>query len=241
MVRPLRYTIPGVPLHVYQRGNNRTACFKSEEDYFFYLRKLEKAAAKYAVALHNFVLMTNHVHLLVTPETASGVSSMMQSLGASYVLFFNRKYERTGTLWEGRFKATLIDCECYFFTLSRYIELNPVRAGMVSNPALYPWSSFMANAFGAEMPMLTPHPLYLQLGRGYGECRSRYHALFADAMSETELKEVRGALAKSDVLGDSVFKKRMAARLGIEQPRYKNGGDRRSATFKKRRKHLRPH
>lgn len=241
MVRPLRYTIPGVPLHVYQRGNNRTACFANEGDYSFYLRKLEKAAAKYEVAVHNYVLMTNHIHLLVTPDTASGVSSMMQSLGASYVLFFNRKHERTGTLWEGRFKASLIESESYFFTVSRYIESNPVRAGMVSDPALHPWSSFMANAHGLEMPMLTPHPLYLQLGRDSEACRTRYHALFADALSEAELKEVRGALARGNVLGDSVFKERIATRLGIEQPRYKNGGDRRSIRFKKRRKHLRPH
>lgn len=143
MARLPRLNLPNIPQHVVQRGNNRQVCFFSEQDYTLYLDKLKDYAKKCHVNEHAFVLMTNHVHLLMTPETEKGVSQLMQSLGRYYVMYINKTYQRTGTLWEGRYKSksTVVDSEKYFLLVSRYIELNPVRANMVEHPAEYPWSS----------------------------------------------------------------------------------------------------
>ena len=143
MARLPRLNLPNIPQHVVQRGNNRQVCFFSEQDYTVYLDKLKDYAKKCHVNEHAFVLMTNHVHLLMTPETEKGVSQLMQSLGRYYVMYINKTYQRTGTLWEGRYKSksTVVDSEKYFLLVSRYIELNPVRANMVEHPAEYPWSS----------------------------------------------------------------------------------------------------
>ena len=148
MARLPRLYVPGCSHHIIQRGNNRDACFFDERDYAFYLQQLQQSASQFNVAVHAFVLMTNHVHLLVTPSTADGCGKMMQSLGRKYVRYINITYQRSGTLWEGRYKSTLVDSELYFLTVSRYIELNPVRAGMVEAPGDYPWSSFRANGMG---------------------------------------------------------------------------------------------
>ncbi len=139
MARLPRLDMPGVPQHVIQRGNNRTACFFDPADYTFYLECLGEAAQKARCAVHAYVLMTNHVHLLVTAEVPGGLSLMMQSLGRRYVRYVNRLYGRTGTLWEGRFKSSLVESERYFLTCSRYIELNPVRAARwCGNPPIIP-------------------------------------------------------------------------------------------------------
>jgi putative transposase len=142
MARPPRLNLPNIPQHVTQHGNNRQACFFEEQDYAVYLDNLKKYSQKYRVSIHSFVLMTNHVHLLLMPETAGGVSQLFQALGRYYVRYINQTYNRTGTLWEGRYKSSLVDSKTYFLTVSRYIELNPVRAKMVSHPAKYPWSSY---------------------------------------------------------------------------------------------------
>ncbi len=140
MARLPRFVIPGQPQHVIQRGNNRQAIFRAEADYQFFLEKLSEAADKHQCDIHAYILMTNHVHLLVTPQTENGIGKMMQMLGRYYVHYFNNRYKRTGTLWEGRYKATLIDSEQYLLTCMRYIELNPVRAqNMAEHPADYPW------------------------------------------------------------------------------------------------------
>ena len=147
MARLPRFVIPGQPQHVIQRGNNRQDIFKVDNDYLFYLEKLQAAAEKHQCDIHAYVLMTNHVHLLLTPHTEEGIGKMMQMVGRYYVQFYNHSYNRTGTLWEGRYKATLIDSEHYLFTCMRYIELNPVRAkGMVDHPGKYRWSSYHCNA-----------------------------------------------------------------------------------------------
>jgi putative transposase len=148
MARLPRLYVPGCAQHIIQRGNHRQACFIGELDYEFYLDKLNDAREKHHVSIHAFVLMTNHVHLLATPSDQYGISQMMQSLGRCYVGYVNSRYQRTGTLWEGRYKSTLVDSDAYLLTVSCYIELNPVRAIMVDHPSEYPWSSYRGDAMG---------------------------------------------------------------------------------------------
>ena len=164
MSRQPRFVLPGQPQHVIQRGNNRDVIFVSDEDYRFYLEKLGLACERFSCDLHAYVLMTNHVHLLMTPHAEDSIGKVMQSLGRYYVQYFNCRYRRTGTLWEGRYKATLLDSDTYLLTCSRYIELNPVRAAMVEAPSDYPWSSYSCNAMGKITSLITPHELYLELG-----------------------------------------------------------------------------
>jgi len=139
MARLPRISLPGIPLHIIQRGNNRQVCFAAEEDFAAYAYWLHEYARKYRVALHAWVFMTNHVHLLATPQTEDGISRLMQTLGRHYVRYFNHTYKRSGTLWEGRFKSCAVDEENYLLTCQRYIELNPVRANMVGAPEEYKW------------------------------------------------------------------------------------------------------
>lgn len=154
MARLPRFDVPGYPQHVIQRGNNRSIIFAGEEDYTFYLEKLGEACKKYQCDLHAYVLMTNHVHLLMTPHLKGSIGKVMQMLGRYYVQYFNYQYNRTGTLWEGRYKATVLDSEQYLLSCSRYIELNPVRADIVKHPADYPWSSYHCNALGESNSLI---------------------------------------------------------------------------------------
>ena len=169
-----RLYAPGCAHHVIQRGNNRAPCFLETTDFRRYLAYLNSAARKYRVAIHSYVLMTNHVHLLVSPQDISACGRMMQSLGRNYVRYFNDRHERSGTLWEGRYKSTLIDSDNYFFTVSRYVELNPVRAAMVRTPEAYFWSSYRSNALGVRNELLTAHSLYNSLGRTAEERQASY-------------------------------------------------------------------
>ena len=162
--RPPRAFLPGVPQHLIQRGNNRTAIFLADEDYRFYLDSLHAVSLRYDVAIHAYVLMTNHVHLLATPAYRDSLARLMQALGRRYVRFFNAKYQRTGTLWEGRFRACLIDSDRYVLGCYRYIELNSVRAKMVGRPSDYRWSSYRVHADGDSSRLITKHPPYLALG-----------------------------------------------------------------------------
>ena len=164
MPRRPRLAVPGIPWHIIQRGNNRDACFYDEMDYRYYLETLKEQADKYQCRIHAYVLMTNHVHLLVTPEAVDSAALMMKYLGQRYVQYINRTYRRSGTLWEGRFKSCLAQDETYVLTCHRYIELNPVRASMVDHHRDYVWSSYLANAEGQHNPLLTPHPEYQRLG-----------------------------------------------------------------------------
>ncbi|MCK5353638.1 MAG: transposase, partial [Methyloprofundus sp.] len=207
MPRQPRFVIPDQPQHVIIRGNNREAVFYADEDYRFFLEKLKHACDKHQCDIHAYVLMTNHVHLLMTPHTKPGISKVMQMLGRYYVQYFNYTYHRTGTLWEGRYKAALIDSETYLLTCYRYIELNPVRAeGMVQHPAEYPWSSYRYNALGKDDRLITPHVSYKALGTDNVSRRSNYHALFARLMPDSELEAIRVATNKAWVLGDDRFK-----------------------------------
>ena len=165
MARLPRFVIPDQPQHVIVRGNNRSEIFCADADYLFYLEKLQQACDKHDCIIHAYVLMTNHVHLLITPQTEEGLGKVMQMLGRYYVQYYNFTYQRTGTLWEGRYRATLIDSEAYLLTCMRYIELNPVRAGMVAHPSEYPWSSYRCNALGQANILVLPHVEYVRLAR----------------------------------------------------------------------------
>lgn len=213
MARKPRFNLLGVPQHVVQRGNNREPCFYSEEDYAAYLEYLDIALEKTRCQLHAYVLMTNHVHMLITPMKENGISLLMQSLGKRYVNYINKTYKRTGTLWEGRYKASLIDSQRYLLTCMRYIELNPVRAGMVETPNEYRWSSYGFNASGKENNNLMPHPLYLELGLEDEERCYAYRELFRNKMDNELLHDIRTTVNEELVLGREDFKDRIEMML----------------------------
>jgi putative transposase len=164
MPRLPRFFAPDLPLHIIQRGNDRQPIFGGRDHLMFYRGCLARAARDHGVTIHAYVFMTNHVHLLATPSVATSVPKMMQSIGRIYVKYYNAAYRRTGTLWEGRHKAAIVDDERYLLTCMRYIELNPVRARMAAAPGEFPWSSFSANAYGAADDLLEPHAIYRRLG-----------------------------------------------------------------------------
>jgi len=211
--RAKRLDLPGVPQHVIQRGNDRQPCFFRNTDYLRYLQDLRDAAFKFGCRIHAYVLMSNHVHLLVTPEQAGGIGRMMQAIGRRYVRYINGTRGRTGTLWEGRYKACLVDSERYVLTCYRYIELNPVRAAMVTDPDQHRWSSYRHNALGRFDPVVSPHPVYLQLDCN-DECRlARYRELVASGLSIEELEAIRLYAKRQRALGDARFQAEVEQRL----------------------------
>jgi putative transposase len=214
MARLPRYFVPGMPQHIIQRGNNRDVVFAADEDYRFYLECLGDAAERQGLFVHAYVLMTNHVHLLATPRGEKSIPGTMQSVGRRYVQYFNHCYGRTGTLWEGRYRATLIDSDAYLLTCMRYIELNPVRAGMVEGPEDYPWSSYGNNGLGQENLLITPHERYLVLGGCGAERQCAYRHLFRAALGDGVLCEIREATNKAWVLGNDRFKARVEQLTG---------------------------
>lgn len=214
MRHPLRYCPAGIPVHVIQRGNNRIDCFRSNQDYATYANCLDEAARKYGVDIHAWVFMTNHVHILVTPQGDAAVSRMMQYLGRLYVRYFNQVHSRSGTLWEGRFRSCLVDTEHYFLTCHKYIELNPVRAGMVANPETYHWTSYHANALGVRSKLRTPHLVYLGLGSTEAERLVAYRNLFEKGLSGRELRKIRHATNQCLVLGSDHFKTEIERQSG---------------------------
>ena len=233
MARLPRFVIADQPQHVIVRGNNREPIFYNELDYQFYLEKLKQACDKHDCDLHAYVLMTNHVHLLITPHTEQGLGKMMQMLGRYYVQYFNFTYQRTGTLWEGRYRATLIDSEHYLLTCYRYIELNPVRAqDMVDKPAEYPWSSYRYNALGIENKLITPHDEYLKLANVDKERQLTYRSLFNNHLTEKTLDEIRQATNKAWVLGSSSFKDKIEKQLDRQISPKNKGGDRKSKVYR---------
>lgn len=214
MPRQPRPDLAGIAQHVVQRGIDRQACFFSEEDYRCYLTGLRQAASRYACRVHAYVLMTNHVHLLVTPESVGAVSRMMQWLGRHYVGHVNSHYRRTGTLWEGRFKSCLVDSERYLLLCHRYIELNPVRAGMVEQLRDYRWSSYHGNALGEANPILAPHASYLALGANPASMQQAYRDLFREGIDESRLAEIRAYVQQQRALGGTRFQAQIEAMLG---------------------------
>ena len=222
MPRRPRVILPEVLLHVIQRGNNRQACFFADEDYRFYLEWLAEYAAKSGCLIHAYVLMTNHVHLLVSGKSASSVAGLMKALGQRYVQYVNRMYRRSGTLWEGRFRSCLIQEED-LLSCQRYIELNPVRARMVAHPADYLWSSFRANGQGEDSPVLSPHPLYMALGSDSAERLAAYRELFRYQLEPGEIDAIRQATNGNFVLGNDRFSEQVALMVGRRVVRGKSG------------------
>ena len=225
MPRAKRLDLPGVTQHVVQRGNDRQACFFRPVDYVRYLQDLREAAFKFECHVHAYVMMTNHVHLLVTPPVAGAVSRMMQTVGrryVRYVRYVNDDIGRTGTLWEGRYKSSLVDSERYVLTCYRYIELNPVRAGMVAEPAEYPWSSYRSNAQGLDDPLLSPHPLYLQIAGEAKDRRSLYRELVSQALADEDIDAIRQYVQRQRALGSGKFQaqieQQLQRRAGLGRP-----------------------
>ena len=206
MARLPRFCPPGMAQHVIQRGNNRSVCFAADQDFSAYANWLQDYAAKFRVAVHAWVFMTNHVHLLVTPSTERGVSELMQALGRRYVQYFNYQYKRTGTLWEGRFKSSLVQSEHYLLQCYRYIELNPVRANMVEDPADYAWSSYRSNGLGVKMALCSPHEEYLNLGRTKRQRLDAYRSLFRAHVDVALTDQISTSVNKGLALGDDRFK-----------------------------------
>jgi putative transposase len=210
MARLGRYFLPDQPLHLIQRGNNREPVFFADEDYCFYLQSLGEAAGRAGVRLHAYVLMTNHVHLLVTPAEENAIPDLMQVLGTRYVRRVNQVYRRTGTLWEGRYRAAPIEAEAHLISCMRYIELNPVRARMCEEAGDYPWSSYRGHAGGAVDPLLSDHGLYLALGATTDSRAEAYRSLFHDALSEDFVADLRDATNGGWALGSDKFKEKVA-------------------------------
>ena len=231
MARRPRTVVPGVPMHLVQRGNNRSPTFFADTDYSYYLECLRMAVEKSGCEIHAYVLMTNHVHLLVTPRETDSVSLLMQSVGRRYVRYINSVYQRSGTLWEGRYKSVLIDSEGYLLTCYRYIELNPVRANMVKLPEEYTWSSHAVNAHEHSSPLITPHALYMRLGNSQKIRASRYRALFTAHIDQQALDRIRSATQNEAVLGSHRFQEEIEQVVQRRVVRSAHGGDRRSQRF----------
>jgi len=229
MPRRARLSLPNIPLHIIQRGNNRQACFYADEDYRFYLDWLREHADKKGCQIHAYVLMTNHVHLLVSAEQPDAPGALMKALGQRYVQYVNRTYRRSGTLWEGRFRSCLTQEESYLLACQRYIELNPVRAGMVEHPAEYRWSSYRGNAQGEHDLLLKPHLLYQTLGEDAASREAAYRELFRYELEPGLVDEIRRATNGNYALGNAAFAAQVTTVLGRRAAPGKSGRPRRLA------------
>ena len=201
----------GIPAHVIVRGNDKQPIFKTEGDRIYFHRSLTRLAAINGVSVHAYVLMSNHVHLLATASNATSLPTTLQSLGRLYVRYFNGRNGRTGTLWEGRYRSTLVETERYFLTCQRYIELNPVRAGVVGHPQDYPWSSYQTYASGRPDDLVTPHPLHEEMGSDEQSRSEGYRALFENDIDAETLAKIRESTQKGWALGEEAFRRRLEA------------------------------
>jgi putative transposase len=223
MARRPRYILPGVAVHVIQRAINRVACFRSDADYLVYLSHVRQLSAKYDCAVHAYCLMTNHVHLLLSPGTSDSCTALMRDIGRRYVPYFNRRHERTGTLWEGRFRSCIVESARYVLACYRYIELNPVRAGMVEHPAAYLWSSHAANSGARHDGWLTPHAEYSALGANADRRQAAYRGLFEKELDPDSVDALREATNGGYPLVSDTFKSSAIAALGWRTAREKPG------------------
>jgi len=214
MPRRPRVHLDGVPLHIVQRGHNHAPCFFGAEDYFAYLLWLAEALSQSHSALHAYALMTHHVHLLITPKYAQRVPKLVICLGRRYVPYINKTYRRSGTLWDSRYKSSLIQPETYLLSCMRAIELNPVRAAMVEDPAHYRWTSYRSNALGERFALLTAHTVYSALGSTDSARRSAYRALFRHALEDEAVADLRLALKQNQPLGNARFYAKTARIVG---------------------------
>jgi putative transposase len=214
MARRRRISHAGIPQHLIQRGNNRQVCFTDEQDMITFGQWLCEYSEEYGVAVHSWVFMTNHIHLLATPTGPNSVGLMMQALGRRYVRYFNTRHRRTGTLWEGRYRSCLVDSDGYLLQCQRYIELNPVRASMVAAPGDYRWSSYRTNAFGKHSRLVSPHALYQRLGTTPSERQCAYQALFKEVLPNDLVETIRTTTLSGLALGNDRFKQEIEALTG---------------------------
>lgn len=226
MARRPRISAIAQPHHIVQRGNNRQPIFFAKDDYEYFLSLLWEFAGVFSCDVHAYVLMTNHVHLLVTPQSKNGISKLMQFIGRRYVRYVNKMYRRTGSLWEGRFKASIIDSDRYLLTCMRYIELNPVRARMVKKPDQYAWSSYHRNANGERAGAITPHMLYDTLASSPEARRASYIALFNNNTDAEEFEDIRAGLKGGWVVGSDAFKDKIKKALKDRVAPLPRGGER---------------
>lgn len=223
MPRKPRLFLENTPCHVVQRGNNKQACYFGIEDFQFYLECLQDASKSNGCDVHAYVLMTNHVHLLVTPKLSESIGKMMQSIGRRYVRYVNDRYKRTGTLWEGRHKIALVQSESYLLTCYRYIEMNPVRAFMMKHPGEYPWSSFQHNGLGRGNLIVRHHSEYLNLGCDVDERLQVYRRLFLSALCVDDVEAINVALNFGFPLGGERFREQIEKANAVKFVKAKPG------------------
>ena len=227
MPRRTRMYLPGYPYHIVQRGNNRQACFKHATDYQVYLDLWQQCSSRYDVAVHAYCLMTNHIHFLATPSDANGLSNTMKVVGSRFAAYINRTYNRTGTLWEGRHRSSLVQTSRYLLCCYRYIELNPVRALMVKQPEDYPWSSYQFNAWGTG-GWLTQHDEYLNLGISQSARCTAYRALLATPVPDRDLSFIRVAAHYNQPVAVKRFCAQLEQKYGMKFGYMKRGRPRRT-------------
>ena len=230
MARLPRISLPFYPHHIIQRGNNRQAIFSKSIDYSIYLDCLGLAKEKARCRIFAYVLMTNHVHLLVEPSDDSGLGVLLQSVGRRYVRYFNQRYKRTGTLWEGRYKSAVVSRDEYLMVCGRYIEMNPVRAGMVGSPKEYPWSSYRFRAFGKPDQLLDEDPWYQGLGSIPEERQRAYRSWVSASFSRGEWDQIRDATQKGRVIGSTRFQNHVESMLGRRLTRPFSGRPRKAGS-----------
>jgi len=230
MPRKPRFFLPDIPVHIVQRGHSRDPVFFETGDYQAYLHWLHEAAERYDCDIHAYVLMTNHIHILATPKKADSISLMMQYIGRHYVPYINYTYGTSGSIWEGRYKASLIQDETYLLTCMRYIELNPVRADMVSSPGAYRWSSYRMNGQGKNNMLVTQHFLYKLLGKTTDLRIEAYKALFKGHIDKDDLDDIRTSLQSGTPLGNDYFKQKIEEKLKCKVGQPKRGRPKRALT-----------
>jgi putative transposase len=232
MARLPRLVIPNQPLHIMHRGNNRQGIFESEEDIVRIKEDICYALEKSGCQLHTYVIMTNHLHLLLTPESKEQLAVFMQAMANKYVRYFNAKHRRTGTIWEGRYKSCLVDSEQYLFTLYKYIEMNPIKANMVESLIDYPWSSYAHHALGQADALISEHPLYQTLGKNIEARCDAYQALF-DGLDITKQNEcITQATARGEAYGSDAFHQWIERIISRPTRLVAHGGDRKSETYR---------
>jgi len=222
MPRRSRMYFAGLTYHIVQRGNNKQPCFLINSDYIRYLELWKKFSISNEVAVHAYCLMTNHIHFIVTPECSTGISNTMKLVGSQYAQYFNKTHSRTGTLWEGRHRSSLIDTVSYLLTCMNYVELNPVRAGMVCEPADYPWSSFTQNT-SAKLGWLREHGEFSGLGSTRSRRIASYMQLFNYNQSESDIDLIRAAAHYCQPIGDDAFRREVEKKFGLRRGYMKRG------------------
>ncbi len=233
MPRIARVYLPGCPYHIVQRGNNREACFIEADNYQYYLELWESVSRRYGASVHAYCLMTNHVHVLATPEHEDSISRTTKVVGSRYAQYINKRYKRTGTLWEGRHRSSLVQSEKYLLTCYRYIELNPVAAKMVTKPEEYYWSSYGSNAWG-DKSWITPHSEYILLGQTHEERCYNYRELFKCHIDADDIHRIRQATRYCQPVGDDRFKEAIERKYGLKLGHAKRGRPRKVAVLVKK-------